>query len=221
MSYRAKLIYLDAPWRFEAYDGRDDIGERHYNTMPIADLHRLGKQVRDVADTNCHVLMWGTDVHAYQMFVMAENWGLTYKTKFLCWAKPTKEHAGAWFSQPMSPKVWVMGRGMTTRSNPEDLWMFTWGKPVLKADRPKDISRLLVHPLGAHSQKPAVVYGYIEQMFNGPYLELFARQYREGWTSLGDDLSGNDIQHDLLALKEGGPEAIPMRKAIFDAPSTG
>ena len=217
MNYRASLIYMDFPWSFTGYDGRDGIAERHYPTMPASDLFHMGKQMRAVADTNCHVLMWGTDAHAAQLFSLAGEWGLTYKTKFLCWIKPTKEHVGAWYTQPMSPKVWVMGRGMTTRSNPEDLWMFSWGKPVLKAERPRNISRLLVYPLGAHSEKPAPVYGIIESMFKGPYLELFSRQQREGWTMLGDALSGNDILHDLLLLKEAGPEAIPTRKAIFNA----
>jgi len=216
MTFRAKLIYADFPWNFRVRNNRDDIAERHYPTMPIADLHRLGKSVRNVADTHCHVLLWGTDAHTQQLFTLAEHWGLEYKTKFLCWAKPTKEYAAAWFTQAMSPHVWVMGRGFSTRSNPEDLWMFSWGKPTLLPDRPKNISRLLVHQLGEHGEKPAIVYRYIEQMFNGPRLELFSRQYRKGWETLGNDLSGNDITHDLLILKEGGAGSVPRKRAIFD-----
>ena len=37
-----------------------------------------------------------------------------------------------------------------------------------------------------HSRKPDEQYGIIEACSPGPYLELFARQQRKGWTSWGD-----------------------------------
>jgi len=43
-----------------------------------------------------------------------------------------------------------------------------------------------------HSQKPAWFYDVIEQHAPGPYLELFARTPRPGWTSVGLDL-GSEV----------------------------
>ena len=37
-------------------------------------------------------------------------------------------------------------------------------------------------PVGEHSVKPDEVYRRIERLYNGPYLELFARKPRKGWT---------------------------------------
>jgi len=39
-----------------------------------------------------------------------------------------------------------------------------------------------------HSKKPEKVYEIIEQMYDGPYLELFARQERENWVAWGDEV---------------------------------
>ena len=39
-----------------------------------------------------------------------------------------------------------------------------------------------------HSRKPEEQYPLIESCSKGPYLELFARHPREGWTSWGDEL---------------------------------
>jgi len=40
----------------------------------------------------------------------------------------------------------------------------------------------------------------VEKYFTGPYLELFARQRRLGWTSLGNDIDGKPIQEALKDL---------------------
>jgi len=41
---------------------------------------------------------------------------------------------------------------------------------------------------GIHSRKPSIVYEIIESMYNGPYVELFARTKRDDWDSWGNEL---------------------------------
>jgi len=41
---------------------------------------------------------------------------------------------------------------------------------------------------GAHSVKPAAFFSHVERLARGPYLELFAREQRPGWTCIGDAL---------------------------------
>ena len=43
-------------------------------------------------------------------------------------------------------------------------------------------------PVGQHSEKPASFYDLIEALRDGPFVELFARRGRAGWTSLGDQV---------------------------------
>ena len=53
-------------------------------------------------------------------------------------------------------------------------------------DRP---SSVIMGPRKEHSEKPDSVYQDIEQMYpNRTYLELFARNKRQGWTSWGNEL---------------------------------
>jgi hypothetical protein len=44
-----------------------------------------------------------------------------------------------------------------------------------------------------HSQKPDEFYRIIERLYDGPYLELFARRARAGWTSFGNELLDEDV----------------------------
>lgn len=39
-----------------------------------------------------------------------------------------------------------------------------------------------------HSEKPEIFHWKLEELFEGPYVELFARQRRWGWTSWGNQL---------------------------------
>jgi N6-adenosine-specific RNA methylase IME4 len=47
---------------------------------------------------------------------------------------------------------------------------------------------LVVAPVREHSRKPDELYGVMERLYAGPYLELFARHPRAGWTGWGDQL---------------------------------
>jgi N6-adenosine-specific RNA methylase IME4 len=47
-------------------------------------------------------------------------------------------------------------------------------------------------PVGQHSEKPEAFYRIVEQLRPGPYCELFARRRRDGWTSVGDEISEID-----------------------------
>ena len=43
-----------------------------------------------------------------------------------------------------------------------------------------------------HSRKPDEMYGYIEKMLEGPYIELFARTTRKGWDNFGNEVNKFD-----------------------------
>ena len=65
------------------------------------------------------------------------------------------------------------------------------GKPVV---RDRSIRDFIITPRRAHSQKPDEQYERIERLFDGPYLELFARTPRAGWTSWGEEINGKGDQ---------------------------
>ena len=43
-------------------------------------------------------------------------------------------------------------------------------------------------PWRGHSRKPEELFDLIEEVWAGPYTELFARRQREGWRCLGNEL---------------------------------
>jgi N6-adenosine-specific RNA methylase IME4 len=53
----------------------------------------------------------------------------------------------------------------------------------------KDVGTWFAAPRGArHSEKPAEFYKLVESCSPGPYLEIFARQKRPGWTCVGGEI---------------------------------
>lgn len=44
----------------------------------------------------------------------------------------------------------------------------------------------ILAPRRQHSRKPDVFYDYVESRSNGPYLELYSRTSRKGWTGAGN-----------------------------------
>lgn len=76
-----------------------------------------------------------------------------------------------------------MGLGYWTRANTEYCLLATRGKPRRLS---KSVRQGIIEPRRQHSRKPDCVYGRIEQLVEGPYLELFARTQRPGWTAWGN-----------------------------------
>ena len=59
----------------------------------------------------------------------------------------------------------------------------------------------IVADRGRHSKKPDCFYEYIEERSAGPYLELYARNRREDWTSVGNQVE-NSVSFRLKIHKQ-------------------
>jgi N6-adenosine-specific RNA methylase IME4 len=78
-----------------------------------------------------------------------------------------------------------MKLGYWTRANSEVCLLATRGNPK-RIDA--GVRQGIIEPARQHSRKPDCVHQRIERLVAGPYLELFARQRRPGWTSWGNQL---------------------------------
>ena len=77
------------------------------------------------------------------------------------------------------------GGGNYSRNNSEPFLLATKGSPTrLNAD----VHQVIVAPVGEHSAKPDEAYRRMQRLYPGPYLELFARRPRDGWTTWGDEI---------------------------------
>ena len=85
-------------------------------------------------------------------------------------------------------------------------WMRSAVEPVLigsrgKTIRTKERGVFLARTQG-HSIKPDNLHEIAERNFPEPRLELFARRPRDGWTTIGDELTGRDIVEDITLLRD-------------------
>lgn len=157
------IIYADPPWKYYLQLRGDS--ELHYNTMPMDEISELRVPSAD----NAVLFLWATNPKLPQALEVMDRWGFTYKTN-LVWIKDK------------------IGTGYYFRAKHELLLLGTKGNipAPMEHCRPHSV---LNSPRREHSQKPDEIYEYIEVMYPGrSYLELFARNEREGWTAWGDEL---------------------------------
>ena len=173
-----KVIYADPPWYFKSYSkkGEGRNATQHYNCMSIDDICNL--DISRVAADDCVLLMWVTDPCLLDAFKVIQSWGFTYKTVGFTWIKTNQKSLG-----------YFTGMGYWTRSNPEMCLLATRGKPKRLN---KSTRQLVVSERREHSRKPDKMYGYIENMLEGPYLEMFARNTRQGWDNFGNEVNKFD-----------------------------
>lgn len=186
-------ILLDPAWQFKVYSrdtGTGRSAESHYPTMTLADMTAL--PVPDLMAKDCAVFMWATFPTLPEAMELGRAWGLQYKTCAFLWAKVNKR-AGLWQAW-RDPGAWFMGMGFWTRANTEPCLLFTKGSPQRLS---RSVRQLVIDRIREHSRKPDCVHERIEQLVDGPYAELFARQPRDGWDCYGHGIDGRDLRDSL------------------------
>jgi N6-adenosine-specific RNA methylase IME4 len=173
-------IYADPPWSFRVWSkdtGQGRSAESHYGTMPMDEIAKL--PVSDLAAEDCVLFMWACWPSIPDALDIIKAWGFEYKTCGFDWMKA---HAGQieMFRDDADVQV---GMGYWTRANSEPCLLATRGKPKR---RNADVRMGIIEPRRQHSRKPDCVPSRIERLVVGPYLELFARTQRPGWTVWGN-----------------------------------
>lgn len=165
-------VYADPPWMYSnqatrsATSGVYKPGEWG---MPVDELCAL--PVPDLTAEKAHLHLWTTNAFLPESFKVIEAWGFEYKSLFV-WVKPQMGIGNYW---RVSHELLLLGvKGGLTFS---DHSQKSWGE----FDRKK------------HSAKPEQVALNIEKVSPGPYLEMFARRTRDGWT-----VWGNEIERDMF-----------------------
>lgn len=193
------VVVADPAWRFSTWSpkGRDRCPDgplprakqrennpaRHYETMPLQDIKAL--PVGDLAAPDCVLLLWAVDPMLPQAFEVGVAWGFKFKTVGFYWNK-LRRHGSRRHLLHDEPdhKLFPMGTGYWTRPNPEQCLLFTRGKPRRISAA---VRKLIIAPRREHSRKPDEMYARAEALAAGPYLELFSRQRRPGWTTWGNE----------------------------------
>lgn len=181
-------ILADCPWRFQVWSAKGLDRAPPYATMKLPEIMAL--PVADLAARDCILFLWATDPMLPQALEVGRAWGFTHKTTAFTWVKMRRAGSprGLLFKEP-EHKLFPMGPGYWTRANPETCLLFTRGKPKRLS---RSVRQLLIAPRREHSRKPDEQYARIEALCDGPYLELFARSRRSGWTAWGNEVGKFD-----------------------------
>ena len=166
-------VLADPPWRFMNRTGKVAPEHRRlsrYDTMTTAAIRSL--PVSEVTEEKAHLYLWVPNALIADGLRVMESWGFTYKSNIV-WAKRRKDGG------PDGRGVGFYFRNVT------ELILFG----VKGSMRTRSLGRRQVNMIESrkreHSRKPDEQYGIIEGCSPGPYLELFARYPRQGWTSWG------------------------------------
>jgi len=163
-SGKYQVIYADPPWRYDN-SGLKGSADSHYPTMSLDDLCRLdvGKLAGDAAV----LFMWVTGPFLREGLQLCQAWGFEYKTTFV-WIKDRSTYGKL---------------GFYNYGQHEFLFIAIKGSCLPQSGTLEP--SVLFAPKGKHSEKPEAVYELIEQMYSGPYIELFARKTRSNWATWG------------------------------------
>lgn len=175
----AGVLYADPPWSYKTWSakGTGRSAEQHYSTMQASDIETL--PVGELAAPDCVLFMWATWPTLKDAFRVIEAWGFCYKTCAFDWMKADVSTIDL-FPDPKSADIKL---GHWTRSNSEPCLLATRGKPK-RLDA--GVRMGVIERARQHSRKPDCIYERIERLVAGPYVELFARTTRPGWSSFGN-----------------------------------
>lgn len=176
-------ILADPPWSFLTYGKKRTTphrgAEEHYSTMSAEDLRAL--PIADVSAKDCALFMWVVDSHLDEALDLGRAWGFTFKTCAFIWLKETANGRQLdIFTGESDPRI---SMGYWTRKQTEQCWLFTRGRP---ARLDKGVRQVIRDQRREHSRKPDETHDRVQRLVAGPYLELFARQERPGWTVWGN-----------------------------------
>jgi N6-adenosine-specific RNA methylase IME4 len=184
-------ILIDPPWRFANRTGK--VGPEHtrlhrYRTLSFEAITAL--PVARFALPRSHLYLWCPNALLLEALTIMKAWGFTYKTN-LVWYK-IRQDGG-----PDGRGVGFYFRNVT------ELLLFGVKGHLRTLAPGRTQVNLFMSRKGDHSRKPVAVYDLIARCRPGPYLELFARDRRDGWTQWGDEV-GTSPQGRPLSPPDDG-----------------
>lgn len=168
-------ILADPPWRFTNRTGKVAPEHRRlarYATMTLDDI--CGLPVEDLAANTAHLYLWTPNALLPEALKVMEAWGFSYKANIV-WHKVRKDGGSD-----------GRGVGFYFRNVTELLLFGTRGKNARTLSPGRSQVNMMQSRKREHSRKPDEQYEVIEACSPGPYLELFARGERAGWTTWGN-----------------------------------
>jgi N6-adenosine-specific RNA methylase IME4 len=181
---RFRFFLADPPWRMRDQGTRMAPGyaggqraTAHYEPMSLEEICGLRDRIHPHLAESCILGLWCPHALVLDGWAarVATEWGFRVPVQELIWAKTTGDGSrtryggGHYFRVATEPMV-IAARGQASE--------------LVKRH---DVANIFRAPRTSHSRKPDRSYEIIEEVFRGPYLELFARRRYSGrWRIWGD-----------------------------------
>jgi N6-adenosine-specific RNA methylase IME4 len=172
---RFATVLADPPWQFANRTGKMAPEHRRlsrYSTMKLDEIASL--PVGDLVQPTSHLYLWCPNALLPEGLAVMKAWGFNYKSN-LVWHKVRKDGGSD-----------GRGVGFYFRNVTELILFGVRGKNARTLAPGRSQVNLLATRKREHSRKPDEQYEIIEACSPGPYLELFARGKRSGWTVWGN-----------------------------------
>jgi N6-adenosine-specific RNA methylase IME4 len=172
---RFGTVLADPPWQFQNRTGKVAPEHRRlsrYGTLTLDAIKRL--PVAAAAAPVAHLYLWVPNALLPEGIATMQAWGFQYKSN-LVWHKIRKDGGSD-----------GRGVGFYFRNVTELILFGVRGKAARTLKPGRTQVNYLSSRKREHSRKPDEQYKLIEACSPGPFLELFARGDRPGWTGWGN-----------------------------------
>lgn len=189
-----QVISCDPPWYYAPRDKSKKFGfgaSNHYQLMKHAELLKMEGFINSLAANPSALFIWTTGPKLPEACELIKAWGYRYATIAFTWLK--KYHNGTDVKNP----------GNYTASNVELCLLGVKGsmrpkqKLVPQTEHSEfnypDLESVEEHVRLKHSEKPEIFRQRIEAMFDGPYMEIFARKTAPNWDCRGLEVDGRPL----------------------------
>lgn len=175
-----RVILADPPWGGAAKEYRnpkraDREHHVHYDTMSLDALEAL--PIRPMAAKDSCLFLWTISTYLPDAPRIMRAWGFRYLTVAFVWVKIARDGT-----------IDRRGLGGHTKQNAEYCLLGVRGNPA-KYRKARDVNQIILARRREHSRKPDEQYQRIMRLYDGPFIELFARQQWPGWDVWGNQTS--------------------------------
>lgn len=168
-------ILADPPWQFQNRTGKMAPEHKRLNRYPTMHLQEIKDlPVESISFERAHLYMWVPNALLPEGLSVLESWGFKYKSN-LIWYKIRKDGGPD-----------RRGVGFYFRNVTEILLFGVRGTNIRTLQPGRSQENIISTMKREHSRKPDEQYEIIESCSWGPYLELFGRGGRNGWSTWGN-----------------------------------
>lgn len=173
---RFGTVLADPPWQFQNRTGKMAPEHRRlsrYQTMTVEQIASL--PVPRLLRETAHLYLWVPNALLPDGITILSSWGFQYKSNII-WHKIRKDGGPD-----------GRGVGFYFRNVTEILLFGIRGKNARTLSPGRRQVNFIASRKREHSRKPDEQYEIIEACSAGPFLELFSRGKRDGWTCWGNE----------------------------------